>query len=62
MDATWTMRRDALVDPTPTAYTGLLGTAMVCLRSYEAAGSLDDLNLCAEIVDTCTVLARNCNR
>ncbi|ONK74122.1 uncharacterized protein A4U43_C03F3000 [Asparagus officinalis] len=60
VDATWTMRKDALVDPT--AYTGLLGTAMVCLRSYEATGCSGDLNLCAEIADTCTVVARNCNR
>lgn len=35
----------------PTVYTGLLGTAFTCLRSYEATGNRQDLLLCADIVD-----------
>ncbi|KAB1200555.1 LanC-like protein GCL1 [Morella rubra] len=46
----------------PTAYTGLLGTAFTCLRSYEATGSQQDLLLSAEIVDTCAVVARASTR
>ncbi|KAK1313221.1 hypothetical protein QJS10_CPA06g02013 [Acorus calamus] len=42
----------------PTAYTGLLGTAFVLIRSYEATGNPRDLLSCAEIVDTCAVVAR----
>jgi hypothetical protein len=34
----------------PAVYTGLLGTAFTCLRSYEATGSQQDLLLSAEIV------------
>lgn len=46
----------------PTAYTGLLGTAFTCFRSYEATGSQQDLLLTAEIVDTCAVVARASTR
>lgn len=46
----------------PTVYTGLLGTALTCLRSYEATGSQQDLLLSAEIVDTCAVVARASTR
>ncbi|KAL7255013.1 hypothetical protein ACSBR1_009219 [Camellia fascicularis] len=46
----------------PTAFTGLLGTAFTCLRSYEATGSQRDLLLCAEIVDICASIARNSTR
>ncbi|KAA8546777.1 hypothetical protein F0562_003206 [Nyssa sinensis] len=46
----------------PTIYTGLLGTAFTCLRSYEATGSQQDLLLCADIVDTCTSVARASTR
>ncbi|MBA0862308.1 hypothetical protein Goshw_007004 [Gossypium schwendimanii] len=42
----------------PTVYTGLLGTAFTCLRSYEATGNRQDLLLSAEIVDTCLSVAR----
>ncbi|KAI4345268.1 hypothetical protein L6164_012406 [Bauhinia variegata] len=41
----------------PTAYTGLLGTAFTCLRSYEVTGNKQDLSLCAEIVDACATRA-----
>ncbi|KAK4584114.1 hypothetical protein RGQ29_022023 [Quercus rubra] len=46
----------------PTVYTGLLGTAFTCFRSYEATGSQQDLLLAAEIVDTCSVVARASTR
>ncbi|KAK1288243.1 hypothetical protein QJS10_CPB19g01386 [Acorus calamus] len=42
----------------PTAYTGLLGTAFVLIRLYEATGNPRDLLSCAEIIDTCAVVAR----
>lgn len=60
VDATWTAEGGRCVDPT--VCTGLLGTALVCLRSYEATGSEEDLRLCTEIVDTCTVVSRTCER
>ena len=41
----------------PTVYTGLMGTAFTCLRSYEATGSRQDLVLCANIVHTCAAFA-----
>ncbi|KAF6152083.1 hypothetical protein GIB67_031405 [Kingdonia uniflora] len=46
----------------PTVYTGLLGTVFTCLRSYEAYGNEEDLLLCAEIVDTCAVVAHTFKR
>jgi hypothetical protein len=46
----------------PAVYTGLLGTAFTCLRSYEATGSQQDLLLSAEIVDTCADVARASTR
>ena len=46
---TW-WRRGAEGSLDPTVYTGLMGTAFVCLRSYEATGDRRDLHLCAEIV------------
>ncbi|XVF17299.1 hypothetical protein REPUB_Repub10bG0107800 [Reevesia pubescens] len=46
----------------PTMYTGLLGTAFTCLRSYEVTGNKQDLLLSAEIVDTCASVARASTR
>ncbi|XVF59019.1 hypothetical protein PTKIN_Ptkin07bG0240300 [Pterospermum kingtungense] len=46
----------------PTVYTGRLGTAFTCLRSYEVTGNQQDLLLAAEIVDTCASVARTSNR
>lgn len=46
----------------PTMYTGLLGTAFACLRSYEATGDRRDLELCSEIVDACADFARTVTR
>ena len=51
---TWNLKE--VVDPT--VYTGLLGTAFTCLRSYQVTGNQKDLQLCAEIVDTCATVAR----
>ncbi|OWM65648.1 lanC-like protein GCL1 [Punica granatum] len=48
--------------PDPTAYTGLLGTAFTCLRSYEATGNQQDLLLSANIVDACAAFARATSR
>ncbi|KAE8676580.1 hypothetical protein F3Y22_tig00111584pilonHSYRG00218 [Hibiscus syriacus] len=44
----------------PTVYTGLLGTAFTCLRSYDVAGNRQDLLLAAEIVDACVPVACLC--
>ncbi|GMI68690.1 GCR2-like 1 [Hibiscus trionum] len=41
----------------PTVYTGVMGTAFTCFRSYEATGNRQDLLLAAEIVDACLPLA-----
>lgn len=40
----------------PTVYSGVLGTAFTCLRSYEATGDEQDLLLCAQMVDACAML------
>ncbi|KAF9681854.1 hypothetical protein SADUNF_Sadunf05G0046200 [Salix dunnii] len=55
VEVTW--KRDGTTDTgiDPTVYTGLLGTALACLRSYEVTGNEQDLLLCSEIVDTCSV-------
>ncbi|KAJ8619112.1 hypothetical protein MRB53_015298 [Persea americana] len=45
-----------------TVYTGLLGTAFACLRSFEATGNEQDLLLCDEIVDKCAGVAANSKR
>ncbi|XP_023514026.1 lanC-like protein GCL1 [Cucurbita pepo subsp. pepo] len=62
VEVTWKRRRDDNIGVDPTAYTGLLGTALTCLRSYEATGSLPDLHLCSDIVDTCSLAARASHR
>lgn len=46
----------------PTVYTGLLGTAFTCLRSYEATGNRQDLVLSAEVVDKCATVERASTR
>lgn len=58
VQATW--REGGAADPT--AYTGLLGTAFLCLRSYAATGDRGDLLLSAEIVDACASAARASTR
>ncbi|XP_052194977.1 lanC-like protein GCL1 [Diospyros lotus] len=59
VEVTWKRRCEAEGTCTdPTAYTGLLGTAFTCLRSYLATGSRQDLLLCADIVDACASVAR----
>lgn len=37
----------------PTLYSGLLGTAFTCFRSYEITGNPHDLLSSAEVVETC---------
>lgn len=46
----------------PTVYTGLMGTAFACLRSYEATGDRRDLQLCTEIIDACAAAGHILNR
>ncbi|KAF3791987.1 LanC-like protein [Nymphaea thermarum] len=58
--ATWIERGGRTIDPT--IYTGLLGTAFTCLRTYESTGNKTDLLLCSEIVDSCAVVAESWNR
>lgn len=55
VQATWSRRRSKVQDPT--LYTGVLGTAFLCFKSYEVAGSKEDLSLCLEIVESCAVAA-----
>lgn len=63
MEATW--KRGA-PDPSlvldPTVYTGLLGTAFTCLKSYEVTRNHQDLLTCADIIDTCADVARATTR
>lgn len=54
--ATWEGERSSGMGLDPTVYTGLLGTAFTCLRSYEATGNRQDLQLCAEIADKCAAV------
>ncbi|KAI3723057.1 hypothetical protein L2E82_34370 [Cichorium intybus] len=60
VEATWTEAGAGggeIVDPT--VYTGLLGTALTCLRFYEATGSHEDLHLSANIVRACATAVAN---
>ncbi|KAL0721499.1 hypothetical protein Bca4012_036098 [Brassica carinata] len=63
VEATW---KGGVQDPDlvldPTVYTGLLGTAFTCLKSYEATRNHQDLLTCADIIDTCTDVARATTR
>ncbi|KAI3451183.1 hypothetical protein Pfo_007848 [Paulownia fortunei] len=61
VEMTW-RRRGNKGSLDPTVYTGLMGTAFTCLRSYEATGNHRDLQLCAEIVDACATAAHISNR
>ncbi|XP_027075150.1 lanC-like protein GCL1 [Coffea arabica] len=62
VQVTWRGQWNDYGNTDPTVYTGLLGTAFTCLRAYEATGSLQDLSLCTEIVDTCASIARSSTR
>ena len=63
MEATWRRCGDGRrKDIDPTVHSGLMGTAFTCLRSYEATGGQQDLLLCAEIVDSCAMIARDFTR
>uniref|UniRef100_A0A1D1YHD5 LanC-like protein 2 n=1 Tax=Anthurium amnicola TaxID=1678845 RepID=A0A1D1YHD5_9ARAE len=54
VEATW---RSGVRCVDTTVYSGLMGTALTCLRSYEATGSTADLLLCSEIADACAAAA-----
>lgn len=56
------VRNGACKGVDPTVYTGLLGTAFTCLRSYEVTGNQQDLLLCAEVVETCASVVRASSR
>ena len=36
-------------------YNGILGTAFLCFRSYQATANLDDLHICRDIIHKCAV-------
>lgn len=62
VEATWKRDSNMGAGIDPTVYTGLLGTAFTCLRSYEVTGNEQDLLLCSNIVDTCSVSAHASSR
>eukprot|EP00897_Mesotaenium_endlicherianum_P005332 jgi/Mesen1/4827/ME000243S04003 len=55
VDKTWTSVGGIVQDPM--AYTGTMGTAVVCLRSYEHGRNEADLATCLRIVDACAAAA-----
>lgn len=57
VQATWIRQGRRAADPT--LYTGALGTAFLCFKAYESAGSKEDLALCSEIVDSCAIAAES---
>ncbi|PNT28032.1 hypothetical protein POPTR_007G096500v4 [Populus trichocarpa] len=62
VEATWKRDSNMGAGIDPTVYTGLLGTAFTCLRSFEVTGNEQDLLLCSNIVDTCSVSAHASSR
>uniref|UniRef100_A0A6M2EM60 LanC-like protein GCL1 n=1 Tax=Populus davidiana TaxID=266767 RepID=A0A6M2EM60_9ROSI len=62
VEATWKRDSNMGAGIDPTVYTGLLGTAFTCLRSYEVTGNEQDLLLCSNIVGTCSVSAHASSR
>lgn len=59
---TWRRRGLKKGSTDPTVYTGVMGTALTCLRSYEATGNDGDLRLCADIVHDCVAAAHPSTR
>ncbi|CAL1377630.1 unnamed protein product [Linum trigynum] len=57
VEATWRSGDGAGPGADPTLFTGLLGTAFTCLRSYEVTDNPLDLALCSDIVDACAAAA-----
>ncbi|EFJ32480.1 hypothetical protein SELMODRAFT_86123 [Selaginella moellendorffii] len=43
----------------PIFYTGVLGTAYLCLKSFEVTQKKEDLALCSEIIDHCAAAAQS---
>ncbi|KAG9451433.1 hypothetical protein H6P81_011398 [Aristolochia fimbriata] len=62
VEATWKEEPELRQGVDLTFCTGLLGTAFICLKSYEATGDRRDLQLCAHIVDACAGAARTYKR
>lgn len=66
VEVTWKGGRglgpDSGVGVDPTVYSGLLGAAFTCLRSYEVTGNRNDLLLCTDIVHTCALVAHATSR
>lgn len=61
VEMTWGRRgRGGSFDPT--VYSGIMGTAFTCLRSYQATGNHCDLQLCSEIADACAAAAHISSR
>lgn len=60
VEMTWNRDTGGVIDPT--VYSGLLGTAFACLRSYEVTGNQQDILLCSQIVDACASAARVSSR
>ncbi|KAK4764848.1 hypothetical protein SAY86_025938 [Trapa natans] len=62
VQVTWREGGDVGSGHDPTAYTGLLGTAFICLRSYEATGNRQDLLLSSDIAEACAISSRTSSR
>lgn len=60
IQATWIRKGRRVSDPI--LYTGVLGTAFLCFKAYQITGSKEDLTLCSEIVDSCTVAAKSLHK
>ncbi|XP_030498549.2 lanC-like protein GCL1 [Cannabis sativa] len=60
---TWERRRvlGVGVGVDPTVYSGLLGTAFTCFRSYQANSNHQDLVICTDIIDTCAEIISTAN-
>ncbi|KAJ7519043.1 hypothetical protein O6H91_20G020600 [Diphasiastrum complanatum] len=41
----------------PTTYTGLLGTAFLCFKTYQVTGGNNELVLCTDIINSCAAAA-----
>ncbi|XP_024401743.1 lanC-like protein GCL1 isoform X2 [Physcomitrium patens] len=40
-------------------YVGMLGTAFLCFKVHQTTGSIEDLDICCNIVDSCAVAAES---
>eukprot|EP00271_Cylindrocystis_brebissonii_P008223 TRINITY_DN22244_c0_g1_i1.p1 TRINITY_DN22244_c0_g1~~TRINITY_DN22244_c0_g1_i1.p1 ORF type:complete len:484 (+),score=59.19 TRINITY_DN22244_c0_g1_i1:58-1509(+) len=51
VDAAWGNRSTRLVDPS--VYSGLLGVAFLCWKSFDVTGNAQDLEICLDITKSC---------